>query len=181
MADLDLMAQLKSEISVANSLLLATIEGLSEEQIQARPGGTLASIAFQIWHTARWADHDGEAHYGGGKQIWYSQGFSQRWNLAGLDQSDSATGTGLGDDQAAALALPGKQELITYASAAFAAMERLVEDLNASQLATQTGSLESTGGSIQTLLFTHLSHVNRHLGMIEAIKGLLGQRGTATR
>jgi uncharacterized damage-inducible protein DinB len=177
----DLLAQLKSEIVTANSLLLASIEDLSEEQIQARPGGTLPSIAFQVWHSARWADHDCEVHYGGGTQVWLAQGFSQRWQLGGLDQSDSETGTGLGDEQAAALALPGKQELLAYSSAAFAAMERSIANLGLDQLATQTGSAESTGGSIQTLLFTHLSHVNRHLGMIEAIKGLQGRRGTATR
>jgi DinB superfamily len=181
MPDIDLLAQLKREIAVANSLLLATMEDLSEEQIQSRPGGTLPSIAFQVWHSARWADHDCETHYPGGRQVWFSQGFSERWHLEGLDQSDSETGTGLGDDQAAALALPGKQELLAYARAAFAGMERAIANLGEAQLATQTGSPESTGGSIQTLLFTHLSHVNRHLGMIEAIKGLQGQRGTATR
>ena len=27
---------------------------------------------------------------------------------------------------------------------------------------------------------SHLTHANRHLGMIEALKGVLGVRGTAT-
>ena len=29
-------------------------------------------------------------------------------------------------------------------------------------------------------MFGHISHINRHLGMIEAIKGMLGLEGSAT-
>ena len=34
--------------------------------------------------------------------------------------------------------------------------------------------------SIGTVVMSHLTHANRHLGMIEALKGMLGVRGTAT-
>ena len=181
MAPLDLLAQLKQEIAAANGLLLEAIAELTEEQVRARPGGTLPSIAFQVWHSARWADHDNAAYYGGDREIWFADGFAERWGLIGLEASDSETGTGLADEQAASLALPGKQELLSYASAAFVAMESSVAKLAATQLTVAAEPPESTGGTIQALLFTHLSHVNRHLGMIEAIKGLQGLNGSATR
>ena len=129
-----------------------------------RPGGTLPSIAFHVWHTARWADYDCEV-YGGSRQVWSSHGFAEHWNLRGIEESDGGTGTGLGDEQTAALELPGRDELLTYASAAFRLFEDTMERLD----------------DAQAVLFMHVTHVNRHLGMVEAIKGLQGMHGTATR
>jgi hypothetical protein len=180
MAGFDLLAQLKHEIAVANGSLIEAIEDLGEEQIQARPGGTLPSIAFHIWHSARWADYDREI-YGGGTQVWHSQGFAERWNLAGISQSEAETGTGLSDEQAGALVFPSSQELVSYASAAFAAFEGMIAPLDEAQLALHIDVPAVQGGNLQALLFGQLVHVNRHLGMIEAIKGVQGLRGTATR
>jgi len=38
--------------------LLAAVDGLSESQLRDRPGRT-NSIAFDLWHLGRWADHLG--------------------------------------------------------------------------------------------------------------------------
>jgi hypothetical protein len=34
--------------------------------------------------------------------------------------------------------------------------------------------------TIGDVILNHLSHADRHLGMIEALRGVLGERGTAT-
>jgi len=180
MPGLNLPGQLKHEIAVANGLLIAAIGDLGEEQIQARPGGTLPSIAFHVWHSARWADYDREI-YGGGRQVWHSQGFDERWNLAGISKSEAETGTGLSDEQAGALVFPSSQELLSYALAAFTAFEGMIAPLDEAQLALHIDAPGIQGHNLQDLLFGQLVHVSRHLGMIEAIKGLQGLRGTATR
>jgi hypothetical protein len=140
----------------------------------------LPSIAFHVWHSARWADYDCEA-YGGVDQVWLSEGFAERWKLNGIDASDGGTGTGLGVEQTAALQLPGRDELLTYASAAFRLLRETVAGLDDVQLSSQVDARDGTHRSVQALLFMHLTHVNRHLGMVEAIKGLQGISGTATR
>jgi len=176
----DPLEQLKNETFEAFRLLLEAVAGLSDEQVNLRPGGTLPSIAFHLWHSARWADYDCEV-YGGVAQVWLREGFAERWNLQGIDASDGGTGTGLGDEQAAALQLPGRDELMAYASAAFRLLQETVAGLDDTQLASQVDPRDGTHRSIQALLFMHITHVNRHLGMVEAIKGLQGLRGTATR
>ncbi|HEU0072907.1 MAG TPA: DinB family protein [Dehalococcoidia bacterium] len=174
------MEQLKEETFEPIRLLLAAVGGLSDEQGNLRPGGTLPSIAFHVWHSARWADYDCEI-YGGVDQVWLSEGFAERWNLQGIDLSDGGTGTGLGDEETAALQLPGRDELLAYASAAFRLLQETVAGLDDTQLASKVDARDGTHRSVQALLFMHLTHVNRHLGMVEAIKGLQGMRGTATR
>jgi DinB superfamily len=176
----DLLRLLKDETFGSIRLLLDGVAGLSDEQVQSRPGGTLPSIAFHVWHSARWADYDSEA-CGGVPQIWLKQGFAERWQLQGIETSDGGTGTGLGDDEAAALQLPGTRELLLYASAAFMLLEQTVERLVDGELTLRLDQRESRVDSIEALLLAHLTHVNRHLGMVEAIKGLQGLSGTATR
>jgi hypothetical protein len=176
----DPLAQLKDETFEAVRLLLEAVAGLSDEQVNLRPGGTVPSIAFHVWHSARWADYDCEV-YRGVPQVWASQGFAERWDLQGIEASDGGTGTGLGDDQAAVLQFPGRDELLAYASAAFGLLRETVAGLDDAQLASQVDVRDGTHRSLQTLLFMHLTHVNRHLGMVEAIKGLQGLQGTATR
>jgi hypothetical protein len=100
-----MLAQLKDETFGSLRLLLDNVAGLSDAQVNARPGGTLPSIAFHVWHSARWVDYDCEV-CAGVPQVWLSHGFAERWQLAGIEQSDGGTGTGLGDDQAAALRAP---------------------------------------------------------------------------
>jgi DinB superfamily len=176
----DPLGQLKEETFETIRLLIEAVAGLSDEQVNLRPGGTLPSIAFHVWHSARWADYDCEA-YGDVNQVWLSEGFAERWKLHGIDASDGGTGTGLGDEQTAALQLPGRDELLAYASAAFRLLQETVAGLDDVQLASKVDARDGTHRSVQALLFMHLTHVNRHLGMVEAIKGLQGMRGTATR
>jgi hypothetical protein len=44
--------------------VLGAVEGLSEEQVAWRPGTSTHSIAWNLWHLARWADtmHAAIAH-----------------------------------------------------------------------------------------------------------------------
>lgn len=174
------LAQLRKATFGSIRLLLDGVAGLSDAQVVARPGGTLPSIAFHLWHSARWADYDCEV-CAGVPQVWLSGGYAARWRLPGIEDSDGGTGTGLGDDQAAALELPGTRDLMAYATAAFASLEATVAQLEDGRLALRPNPRESGADSVEALLFMHLTHVNRHLGMVEAIKGLQGMRGTATR
>jgi hypothetical protein len=180
LAEADVYAQLKRGTFGSMRLLLESVASLTDGQVKTRPGGTLPSIAFHVWHSARWADYDCEA-CAGVPQVWLTEGFAERWKLSGIEASDGGTGTGLGDDQAAALDLPGTEELVAYAASAFGLLEDTVGKLTDGRLLLKTDRRESRAESVEALLFMQLTHVNRHLGMVEAIKGLQGLHGTATR
>jgi hypothetical protein len=107
--------------------VLDAVHELDEDQMRWRPPRT-NSIAFNLWHIARWADH-------------------MQWVVGsltpGLRERD--------EDASAELPLPAKDDLLAYA--------------------TRTVANWILGG---------IRHDSRHLGMIEALKGAMGMRGTAT-
>jgi len=178
---MDLFDQLKGEIQETNLLIVRAVDDLNDEQVAWQPGGTAPSIGFHLWHSARWADSDREA-ITGQSQIWRKDGYAERWGLASASLLGEAdTGTGLSDDQSAAIILPGKHELVSYVEASLAGLETMLDRLPPEQLVSLTAPADGQQTSVQGLLFTILTHINRHLGMIEALKGLQGLKGTATR
>jgi hypothetical protein len=92
-----------------------------------------------------------------------------------------ATGMGLDDDASSALPLPGKGEVVSYAGEAFAAAEDVFRGIEDDELLLTSADFYDEGGWIVLDHFGwHLTHASRHLGMIEALKGILGVEGTAT-
>ena len=68
----------------------ATLEGIDDESLVRRPGGTGNSIAWLIWHLSRVEDAQ-VASAAGLAQVWTSQGFAGRF---GLPLSERDTGYG---------------------------------------------------------------------------------------
>ncbi|HLF71010.1 MAG TPA: DinB family protein [Dehalococcoidia bacterium] len=175
----DLLDDLKQSIREAHGLLVEAVDGLTDEQLAHRPGGTTPSIAFHLWHSARWADSDQSA-ISGNPEVWLRDAYAPRWHLADTALGEAGTGTGMSDDQSAGLALPGKTGLLEYVTAAFAAFDAVAGRLTAAQLGDETTASDGTA-TVQARLLVQQTHTNRHLGMIEALKGLQGLHGTATR
>jgi uncharacterized damage-inducible protein DinB len=68
----------------------AAVEGLSEEQLAARPAPDANSIAWLVWHLTRVQD-DHVAEAAGHEQVWAAGGWAKKF---GLPFSDEATGYG---------------------------------------------------------------------------------------
>jgi hypothetical protein len=117
---------------------------------------------------------------GEGAQLWVSQGFARRWGMARLSLGGEGTGMGLSDDDAASLPLPGLGEVREYARDVFAATERAFAAVSRRQFDTPCIDWYGREITVGGALLNHVVHLNRHLGMIEALKGVLGMRGTAT-
>jgi hypothetical protein len=145
---------LVERISFIHGSFLEGIGDLDEESFRDSPGAKAPSIAFHLWHTARWADAFQErfgsfapqlARLAGREPIWDAR---ERARLGlGNVLGKEATGMGLDDDE---LLLP-------------------------------TADFYDEGGWVVLEHFGwHLTHASRHLGMIEALKGVLGVEGTVT-
>ncbi len=170
---------------------LALVDELSEEQFRWRPASGPQSIGWNLWHIAKWDDFMAEAlvarsaslsHLEPAHQIWHSRGVAGQWGwqTGRLGMLDG--GTGLADDDAAALTLPAKQDVVAYAAEAFRHLEEVLSELDDSLLPQvipgpilyPTDTQQDTYGNN---LVIFLNHGYEHLGTMEAIKGFLGMRG----
>jgi DinB superfamily len=170
--------------------VLRLADDLSDEQLNERPSPLSPSIGFHVWHLARWADllqsrvpgmtAELRKTLGEGKQIWEAEGLAQDWGFAEFNLGGEGTGMGMDDDVSAALPLPDHERLLEYARRAFEAANRAVEAADEDALRANCTDLYGRETSVGAAIVGHLAHVNRHLGMIEALRGVLGLRGTAT-
>jgi hypothetical protein len=55
-ADRSIVDTLVERVVFVHSAFLEAVGDVDEEASQARPGAKAPSIAFHLWHTARWAD-----------------------------------------------------------------------------------------------------------------------------
>ena len=72
---------------VAHSVA-AALDGLTDEQLVARPAPDANTIAWLVWHLARVQD-DHVADVAGHEQVWTADGFAERF---GLPFDDDAIG-----------------------------------------------------------------------------------------
>jgi len=165
----------------------ASVRRVAPESFRVGPTSMAPSVAFHAWHIGRWVDRhtvclaaflDPKAPTA---EVWIARDLANAWGLAGVDLGDfGGTGAGLDDDASAALALPEVEEVLAYVNATYAGFDSLlarVEDRHLEQKLVDPYGDET---EVAEMLLNHLSHADRHLGMIEALRGVLGERGTAT-
>ena len=181
--------RLAGRVRFIHEAFLDSVGDLDEGSFRARPGAKAPSIAFHLWHTARWADAfqarfgtfaPDLARFAGREQLWDVQDLANVWHL-GATLGKEATGMGLDDDASAAIPLPAKDAVVSYARATFALAEEVFAALDEDEFRLPTADFYDEGGWVVIDHFGwHLTHASRHLGMIEALKGVLGVDGTAT-
>lgn len=173
-----LLDRLRRERRWTHERVLALAADLTDGQLRWRAGPHAPSIGFHLWHLARWADYDAY-QLSGRAQVWEARGLASAWGFpAGLGQF--STGTEMGDEAAQDLALPAKATLLDYARAAFTALGEALDALPAGDLLQPIRPPQNEDRKLE-VVFAYVTHDNRHLGMIEALRGLLDRPGTATR
>jgi len=178
---------LRQHTSLAG-MLRRTVENLSAEQFSRAPGETAPPIGWHLWHIARWADRfqASLANPESPAEIWTSDRLA---DAAGLNPDDlGVLQLGMTMDAAKAQALPaaiGKLRFEAYLGRALDALQAALSQTDASTLLAPRMSIReyaSVNGVIQyapaqqsTLLadiLFYLTHSSRHLGSIEALRGL---------
>jgi DinB family protein len=178
--------------------IVDVVNDLSEDQMRWRPARS-NSVAFNLWHIARWADHMQAVvgaltprlreRLGASPEIWARDALSAKWGLPTHGLGSAETGMGMDDDASAELSLPPKGELLAYATRAFVAADRAVGEVGDDDLArgaefdpvSVPWASPSEYGTVANWIISAIRHDSRHLGMIEALKGAMGLRGTASR
>jgi hypothetical protein len=188
---------LASQYRRTQQRILRVAEELDDDQLR-RTWPHANSIGFDVWHCARWADHlqsilpDAtpalRTRLGRRDELWERDGLARRWSFpAELGQME--TGMGMDESTAASLPLPTKAELLGYVRAVFDLSADVVDRLEDDDLPVDAKiddarvpwlSGRADKGPVGNWVLTYDGHANRHLGMIELRRGLLGMRGTAT-
>jgi len=175
--------------------IFTLVDTLSDEQLHWRPSADGHSIAFHVWHVARWADHFQAAIPGmtvelgrrlsPGEQIWEAEGLAARWGFESPQLGYAATGMHMDDAVAIRLPFPHKDEILSYLQRTFSAAEqavRAVDDQQFQEIELPQPLTEGIwgGNTVGRAIVAHLAHDNRHFGMIECLYGLQSGHGTAT-
>jgi uncharacterized damage-inducible protein DinB len=172
------VAILAARLAITHRQLADAVERVSDADRTWQPAPTSPSIAFHLWHAGRFADR-WAAVISGAAQRWYREDLTVKWAFP-AEQGAGDAGMELPDEQAATLPFPGRDPLATYLRGAFSDLEQAVGTLDDESVLRPADDLFGMQAPLLDSLTRHLAHVNRHLGMIEALRGLRGGHGTAT-
>jgi hypothetical protein len=167
-----------------HKLVLKLVDSLNDQQIMWRANRTTPSIAFHVWHLARWADYLQEMLTGLGVQIWEQEALARKWGFDNVNLGFAETGLGMDDDVMVSLPFPRKEVLLDYARRAFIRADQAINTIDDDQFQLRAEDRHGVGGNeieIGDAVLNWLVHDSRHLGMIECLLGVQGFHGSATR
>ncbi len=155
--------------------LLEAVEGLTEEQLHFRALDKGNHIAWIIWHSVRTEDLVLNLMLQKKSPVWNAEEWDKKFGMDPRSQ-----GTGMPEEEAAALRIEDMDEFTKYMENVFKSTEDYLstiseEDLGVVQDLPGMGKRslsEVIGGTI-------LQHFASHLGEISYIKGLMGVSGSS--
>jgi hypothetical protein len=183
------LSLLAKNYAIAHGRVIESAEGTDDGLFGKSVGPRVHSVAWQVWHIARWDDRFAEiivaktpelaAQYGPPAQIWAAESLAKQWGLPVGRMGRRDTGTEMDDEAADALRLPDKAVVVDYARRVFLRLQTVLNALPGGRIFTVMAD-DPDGDTYAHNIMLYLDHVQRHLGMIEALRGLQGTAGTAT-
>jgi hypothetical protein len=173
-----------SRLEKLDGQLLQVFNALTDEEASTWPAPTAPSCKWHLWHMARWADYvqsllspvvDEKT-----PELWEFAGVADEWGFDGVDLGMWGAGSGLGNENGASLPLPSLPKVKAYAKEAFELLETRVAKLDDSTFNAAFTDWHDVETNVGDAMVGYIAHANRHLGMLEAISGVLGKDGTVT-
>ena len=180
-----------------NADVLMTVSALSDDQIAWQPHPACNSIAFFLWHMARWEDHmqatvpsmteELSRRLPPGQQIWERDQLAAKWGFNPMQLGELELGTGFDSDASDEPPWPKKEVLLEYARQAFAAVENAIsfideeqfEEIERSQFDNEyMNETMAQSVTVGNAVMEHLIHNVHHLGEIYYLVGLMKQNKT---
>ncbi|MCU1454908.1 MAG: hypothetical protein JWN46_3054 [Acidimicrobiales bacterium] len=170
---MDVAAVLLELFDRVPSLARDAVDGLSVEQLVARPGPRANPIAWLIWHTARVQDHHG-AELLDDEQLWHRGGWAPRFGLA-PDADD--TGYGHSRDEVASIQPESPETLLEYLDAVHARTRTLVSGLVPAELDRIVDRRWDPPVTLGVRLVSIADDSLQHMGQAAYARGLLNPDG----
>lgn len=145
------------------------VEGLSREQLGARPGPDANSIAWLVWHLVRVQD-DHVSEVAGRPQTWIREGWVRRF---GLPFRDQATGYGQTSEEVGQVQADGEL-LLDYLDATHAATRAFVATLTEPDLDRVVDRRWTPAVTLGVRLVSVVGDDLQHVGQAAYVRGLLG-------
>ena len=167
---------LSRSFMLAHERLLTAAEAMFPEQFTWSAGPSVHSVAWQLWHAARWDDvfasyfHKALAQ-DPRAQVWEREALADRWSLTSGSMGRRDTGTEMSDEAAEAMRFPVQKEVVGYARLAFAYADEAITLISDEQLLA-AAKVDPDGDTKLDNALIYLEHLSRHLGIIESIRGL---------
>jgi len=192
MAKITPLAAIMNYYRDTNADVLKTVSALSDDQIAWQPHPACNSIAFLLWHMARWEDHM-QATVPGmteelsrrlppSQQIWEREQIAKKWGFAELQLGELDLGTGFDRNVSDEPPWPQKEVLLEYVRQTFAAVEHAISSIDEAQFEEIERSqfdneyMKETMAESVTVgnaVMEHLIHNVHHLGEIYYLIGLM--------
>jgi hypothetical protein len=186
--------ELVGTVTWTQNRMIRETSGLTEEEFCQKPSPTAPPVGWHVWHIARWADIL-QASMTDQEQHWEKAELVAKFGLdqtkLGLLQMGSTQSP---QEATEVIVTIGQERLIEYARTVFDMTVSALEVLTLEDLYTPRESIlridwsatpltEGNGADVLLVedLNFHNTHSQRHLGMIEALIGVMFYReGTAT-
>lgn len=175
---------ISSRLNKLDSQILQSIDALTEDEASKWPAASAPSCKWHLWHMARWADYvqgllspvvDVQT-----PELWEFAGVADEWGFDGVDLGMWGAGSGLGNESGQSLPLPSVAKVRSYATETFDLLEKRVAKLDDESFNAPFTDWHDNETNVGDAMVGYIAHANRHLGMLEAISGILGKDGSVT-
>ena len=165
---MDVVAFISDALRQVQLRLLATCQGLSQEQVLWRPLPHANNIGFILWHLARGEDTIISNMNAPEPTLWVSEGWHEKFNQP-VEAPDPGDRMGL-----QSLPIPDVDVLLEYSKAVHRKSQRFLALLLAERLAQAHDPLHPQH-TVAAALRHLITHNNNHHGQIDYIRGLQDQ------
>ena len=158
---------------------LRCVEGVTDTQARWRPARGPQCLLWRLWHIARWDDRFAQiiAERATGlrreivrEQVWERETIRARWGWRpDLELGLRDAGTGLTEEQAAALPFPAVDAVRDYAKRAFDQVETAIAALDPGAMDQPAGQDTESWASNA---LQYLEHVPEHVAVMSVLRGL---------
>ena len=150
----------------------STVDGLNEDELAFRPGGTGNSIAWLVWHLTRVQD-DHIADVAGSDELWTSAGWADRFALA---LPVTATGYGMTSDEVSLVRGISSENLTGYLAAVHDRTVAYIDTLTSADLERIVDTRWNPPVTLAARLVSVISDDLQHAGQAGYVNGLLPDR-----
>jgi hypothetical protein len=189
----DIMNRFVGNINLNHSRFLDYARDLTEDELLRQPSRTAPPIGWHIWHIMRWADML-QASFPDHTEVWKTRNLSAEYGLDSTTLGPLQMGTSISHEMACHIATTiDRERLMAYTQTVNTLCQQALAGLQDDDLLRPRTSIvrldfstnppgETAGDTVPLIhdLDFHLGQANRHLGMIEALIGVMFDReGTA--